>query len=38
MSTELTAREGDIVRTKDGHLWRVINVHRGVEAHPGGPR
>lgn len=30
MST-LTPREGDIVRTKDGHLWRVNSIHKGVE-------
>lgn len=27
----LTPREGDIVRTKDGHLWRVTNIYDGVE-------
>ena len=27
----IRVREGDIVRTTDGHLWRVTSVHRGVE-------
>lgn len=32
MSThQLQPREGDIVRTEDGHLWRVTSIHTGVE-------
>lgn len=27
----LQPREGDIVRTLDGHLWRVTSIHDGVE-------
>lgn len=28
---DLQPREGDIVRTKDGHLWRVTRIHAGDE-------